>query len=206
MKPTGTDLLSSAEGPPMPVLTADGRAADSATSFNAVHTRVIGIIFATIALGIALVAIPNWPVGVFQDDGIYAILGKSLAMGEGYRYINLPGAPYAAHYPPGYPLFLALLWKLAPEFPQNVVVFTFANAGLLALAAHAPLRFAQERLAVGTVGAAAAAGAGTGSLTALALGAFVPSEPMFMALLMPTLILAERAAERGEWREALLAG
>jgi len=190
----------------MPVLPADGRAADSATSFNAVHTRVIGIIFATIALGIALVAIPNWPVGVFQDDGIYAILGKSLAMGEGYRYINLPGAPYAAHYPPGYPLFLALLWKLAPEFPQNVVVFTFANAGLLALAAYATFRFAQERLAVGTVGAAAAAVAGTASLPALALGVFVLSEPMFMALLMPTLILAERAAERGEWREAVLAG
>jgi len=80
--------------------------------------RVIGVIVATIAIAIALAAIPNWPAGVFQDDGIYVVLGKALASGEGYRYLNLPGAPYATHYPPGYPLFLALLWKLSPQFPQ----------------------------------------------------------------------------------------
>ena len=92
-------------------------------------SRTIGVLVAAIALAIALVAVPNWPVGVFQDDGIYVILGKALATGEGYRYLNLPGAPYATHYPPGYPLFLALLWKVSPQFPQNVGLFTFANAG-----------------------------------------------------------------------------
>ena len=33
--------------------------------------------------------------------------------------INMPGAPHATHFPPGYPLLLAALWKLLPSFPDN---------------------------------------------------------------------------------------
>ena len=168
--------------------------------------RTVGVLVAALALAIALVAVPNWPAGVFQDDGIYVILGKSLASGQGYRYLNLPGAPYATHYPPGYPLFLALLWKMSPQFPQNVGLFTFANAGFLALAAFATFRFARERLALSTLGSAVVAVAGTVSMPALIFGVFVLSEPMFMALLMLLLIFAERVAGRATWRSALVIG
>ena len=167
---------------------------------------VTAVIVATVSLVVAIVAIPNWPVGVFQDDGIYVILGKALATGEGYRYLNLPGAPYATHYPPGYPLVLAALWKLSPDFPQNVAVFTFANAGFLALAAFAAFVFARGRLGLSTLGASAIAIAGTVSVPAIIFGVFVLSEPMFMALLLPLLIYAERQAEEGGWREALFVG
>lgn len=168
--------------------------------------RAVGAIVAAIALAIALVAVPNWPAGVFQDDGIYVILGKSLASGQGYRYLNLPGAPYATHYPPGYPLFLALLWKISPQFPQNVGLFTFANAAFLALAAFATFRFSRERLALSTLGSAIVAVAGTVSMPALIFGVFVLSEPMFMALLVLLLIWAERDAGRVTWRSALFIG
>jgi hypothetical protein len=167
---------------------------------------VIGIIVATIALAIALAAIPNWPAGVFQDDGIYVVLGKALASGEGYRYLNLPGAPYATHYPPGYPLFLALLWKLSPEFPQNMAVFTFANAGFLGLAAFATFRYARSQLGLSTLGAGVVAVAGTVSIPALMFGVFVLSEPMFMALLLIVLAYAERQAGKAEWRDGLFVG
>ena len=169
-------------------------------------SRRLGWVVAAIALAIAVLAIPTWPVGVFQDDGIYVVLGKALASGEGYRYLNLPGAPYATHYPPAYPLFLALLWKLAPEFPQNVSVFTFANAGFLALAAYATYRFANGRLRISALGSALVALAGTVSIPAIIFGVFVLSEPMFMALVILVLIVAERAADRGDWRDAILAG
>jgi hypothetical protein len=168
--------------------------------------RTIGVLVAAIALAIALVAVPNWPAGVFQDDGIYVILGKALATGEGYRYLNLPGAPYATHYPPGYPLFLALLWKVSPQFPQNVGLFTFANAGFLALAAFGTFRFAHGRLGLSSLGAAVVAIAGSVSMPAIIFGVFVLSEPMFMALLLPVLIYAERASERAGWRDALFVG
>ena len=169
-------------------------------------SRRLGWVVAAVALAIAVLAIPNWPVGVFQDDGIYVVLGKALASGEGYRYLNLPGAPYATHYPPGYPLLLALLWKVAPEFPQNVSVFTFANAGFLALAAYATYRFASDRLKLSALGSAAVALAGSVSIPAIIFGVFVLSEPMFMALVILVLIVAERAADRGDWRDAVLAG
>ena len=170
------------------------------------RSRPLGFIVAAIALVIAIAAIPNWPAGVFQDDGIYVILGKALASGEGYRYLNLPGAPYATHYPPGYPLFLAALWKLAPEFPQNVAVFTFANAGLLALAAFGAFGFARNRLGLSALGAGAVAVAGTVSVPVLIFGVFVLSEPLFLALLLLVLPYAERQADEGTWREALFVG
>ena len=151
--------------------------------------RTIGVLVAAIALAIALTAVPNWPAGVFQDDGIYVILGKALATGEGYRYLNLPGAPYATHYPPGYPLFLALLWKVSPQFPQNVALFTFASAGFLALAAFGTFRFAHGRLGLSSLGAAVVAIAGSVSMPAIIFGVFVLSEPMFMAFLLPVLHL-----------------
>src|SRR6185436_3223086 len=74
-------------------------------------------IAAALTLAAALVAIDPLPVGVFYDDAQYLILAKALASGDGYRFINLPGAPAATHFPPGYPLLLALLWKLSPSFP-----------------------------------------------------------------------------------------
>jgi len=169
-------------------------------------SRVVGVLVAAIALVIGIAAVPNWPAGVFQDDGIYVILGKALATGEGYRYLNLPGAPYATHYPPGYPLFLALLWKLSPQFPQNVALFTFANAMFLALAAFGTFRFAHARLGLSALGAAVVAIAGSVSIPAIIFGVFALSEPMFMALLLPLLIYAERIAERAEWPTAFFVG
>lgn len=168
--------------------------------------RVAGVIVATIALAIALAAIPNWPVGVFQDDGIYVVLGKALSSGAGYRYLNLPGAPYATHYPPGYPLFLAILWKLSPQFPQNVAVFTFANAGFLGLAAYLAFRFSRSQLRLSTLGSGVVGIAGTVSIPAIIFGVFVLSEPMFMALLLLVLMYAERQVAECGWREALFVG
>src|ERR1051325_3241314 len=75
---------------------------------------------AVLAVGVALV--DGLPVGVTNDDGMYVILAKSLATGHGYRWLNLPGAPAATHFPPGYPAMLALLWLIAPRLPANVVL------------------------------------------------------------------------------------
>jgi hypothetical protein len=51
-------------------------------------------------------------VGAFNDDGAYAMLGKSIADGSGYRLTYLPGDPVAVKYPPGLPALLALAWAL----------------------------------------------------------------------------------------------
>ncbi|MEW5916587.1 MAG: hypothetical protein AB1762_09285, partial [Gemmatimonadota bacterium] len=88
------------------------------------------LILGAIATIAVTLAITPHPVGVFQDDGAYVVLAKALAQGDGYRYISLPNAPGATHFPPLYPLFLAGLWKIGPDFPANVQFFKLANAGL----------------------------------------------------------------------------
>ena len=78
--------------------------------------RVLPLALPALVMLVALLTVTPWPVGAYQDDAIYTVLAKALATGEGYRMINLPGAPYATHYPPGYPFFLSLLWRAWPEF------------------------------------------------------------------------------------------
>jgi hypothetical protein len=51
-------------------------------------------------------------VGAWNDDGVYTVLGKSLAEGHGYHSLHLVGDPVQVKYPPGFPILLALLWRL----------------------------------------------------------------------------------------------
>ena len=51
-----------------------------------------------------------WGVPRFDGAG-YAVLGEALATGHGYREINKPEAPPHDHFPPGYPIVLAVLWQ-----------------------------------------------------------------------------------------------
>ena len=80
----------------------------------------LGFIALTVLLGAMLMA-PG-VTGVFYDDGIYVSTAKALANGQGYRLINLPWEPLQTKYPPLYPAMLALVWKVWPAFPNNLVL------------------------------------------------------------------------------------
>ena len=142
-----------------------------------------------------------------RDDAMYVVLAKSLATGHGYRWINLPGAPAATHFPPGYPALLALVWWLVPAFPANVLAFKLLNAILigivsLATATLAVRRFGMSRWVAAAVGVAAAL-----SVPVISLGIRVMSEPLFLTLLMSTLLVAERVADGDDrWSMVALAG
>ena len=167
--------------------------------------RAAPYLVAAIATLAAIAAIEPWPVGVFQDDGVYAVLAKSLATGEGYRYLNIPGSPAATHYPPGYPAFLAVLWKAYPQFPQNVTLFKFANAALLGAAAAGFYALATHRLRLSPWQGAAGVVAFTACAPVILLTVMVLSEPLFLALLAPALLASERSATSGDARDAVLA-
>ena len=168
--------------------------------------RLVVFAMAALVLIVAILTITPWPVGAFQDDAIYTVLAKSIATGQGFRMINLPGAPNATHYPPAYPLVLAALWKLWPQFPQNVTLFKFANAFFLAAAAVGTYRRVRTRFAAPVAASVAAALAGTLSIVILLITGVVLSEPLFMAILLPTLIVSERAVDDGKPSTALAAG
>src|SRR5215510_10920899 len=71
-------------------------------------------------------------LGLFHDDGIYAVVAKSLSDGAGYRIISLPTAPDQTKYPFLYSFVLSWLWSLDAKFPDNIGLLKAANAGFLA--------------------------------------------------------------------------
>jgi hypothetical protein len=159
-----------------------------------------------LALAAGLAVLDSRPVGVVHDDAMYVILARSLASGQGYRYLNLPGAPEATHFPPGYPALLAAVSWIAPAFPASVVVFKALNALFLAAAAVLVARFAATR-AMGRGWALALGAASAVSVPLLVLGSMVMSEPLFLALLLALLPALESFVERpSSARKALLLG
>ena len=167
---------------------------------------LVPFLLAVLATVAVVVSIEPFPVGVYQDDGIYTVLAKSLATGQGYRYLQMPDAPNATHFPPAYPLFLAGLWKLAPSFPANVALFKFANAALIGLSAVLAWVFARRWLRMGTLAAAVSVAVFTACAPVVLVSVMVMSEPLFLAALFPVLIAAERAASTGGRRDAVIAG
>ena len=73
-------------------------------------------------------------VGAFHDDAVYVVTAKALAEGEGYRLINLPGAPPQTKYPVLYPAVLALVWKAVPTFEARLGAMKIVTLLLAALA------------------------------------------------------------------------
>ena len=156
------------------------------------------VVAALLAIAAGLYAFDASPVGVYYDDAHYVLLGKALADGQGYRYLNLPGAPEATHYPPAYPLLLAALWRVAPVFPANVVLFKLANVALLGLAALGTLRLARRRLGLAEGASLAVVAASVATVPMLFLSTMLLSEPLFIALLLPVLLWAEEHADAVE--------
>jgi hypothetical protein len=167
---------------------------------------LVPLLLAVLATVAVVVSIEPFPVGVYQDDGIYTVLAKSLATGQGYRYLQMPDAPNATHFPPAYPVFLAGLWKLAPSFPANVTLFKFANAALIGLSAVLAWVFARRWLGMGALAAATSVAVFTACAPVVLVSVMVMSEPLFLAALFPVLMAGERAVRTGGSRDALIAG
>jgi hypothetical protein len=70
-------------------------------------------------------------VGLYHDDGVYLVTAKALAEGKGYRIISLPDEPRQTKYPPGFPVLLAAVWKMFPDFPANVPVLKLVPVAAL---------------------------------------------------------------------------
>jgi hypothetical protein len=76
-------------------------------------------------------AINGQVVGLYHDDGIYAVVAKSLAEGEGYRVASLPTNPAQTKYPFLYSLLLSFIWNLDPRFPENLFLLKAFNVACL---------------------------------------------------------------------------
>jgi hypothetical protein len=178
----------------------------AATPSRARTGWLLSAIVIAVAWGIAHWATVPYMVGVFHDDGVYALLARSIANGEGFHYSHLAGYPAATHYPPLYPLLLAAAWRIAPAFPENVSFLLGINALLIGLSACGWALFATRRLAWSPSVAAIGALATTLSTPVLVLAGALLSEPLFMALLWPALMLSEHSVDDSDRTQALSTG
>src|SRR6185503_9345354 len=126
----------------------------------------------------------------------------SLAEGNGYRLHYLPGAPAGIHYPFGYPVFLAVLWKLGPAFPANVVLMRVANAVFMGVAAGLITAHLGPRLKLSPWLTGALVALAATAVPMVAVASVLFSEPLFLVLVAAAIWTAEREGAR----MALLAG
>ena len=138
-------------------------------------------------------------LGFYHDDGIYWTCAKSLAQGSGYRISSLPGEPYQTKYPPLYPALLAGIWKLNPDFPSNLPAATLLAWLLLPVYLLAVWLFLRQSGFRGTRELVLILAA-TLSPVAVVFSFSLMPELLFTALLLVSLLLAERALEPGTSR------
>jgi len=151
----------------------------------------------------------NWrampQLGYYHDDSIYWVTAKSMAGGGGYRIASLPQQPLQTKYPPLYPAFLSLAWRINPNFPENIPV-----AALLAWLLFPPFvwlvwrflhaqRFSPWECVLLTTLAAL-------NPVAVLLSISLMSELLFTCLFVAALLLAERASRENAIGLAAAAG
>lgn len=95
---------------------------------------IIAILLALSSLALSYQYIVPEVCGVFHDDAIYVSTAKAIAQGDGYRLINLPNSPKQTKYPILYPVLLAAIWKIWPQFPQNILYMQIITSFLGSLA------------------------------------------------------------------------
>jgi hypothetical protein len=142
-------------------------------------------------------------VGLFHDDGVYAVTAKALATGRGYRIVSLPGEIPQTKYPILFPALLAVVWKACPRFPGNIVwlkLVPFAGAVAWCAVGYRLLRAKTGSARVAMVLAALLAI----SPWVLFLGTALLSETLFAALTAGTLLVLGRIEQGrcGWWKIA----
>ncbi len=144
-------------------------------------------------------------LGFYHDDSIYWVSARSLATGSGYRIQSLPGEPYQTKYPPLYPAILSGIWKLDPHFPENLPLATLFSWLCLPLFLAALWWFLRdygfafrERIVLVLMAAL--------SPVVVVFSFSLMPELLFSALLLASLVLAERAMKPEASASLALAG
>src|SRR5437762_284609 len=103
-------------------------------SVRQLRARLLQIIIgAVFLLGLVLLYWRLRPEGMEDaDTSVYLSGAKSLAEGNGYRFVAYTYAPRITMVPPLQSGFLSLLWQVSRPFPDNM---PYLHAGMIALAA-----------------------------------------------------------------------
>lgn len=145
--------------------------------------------------------------GTIHDDGIYLITAKAMAEGKGYRLLNLPGEPKQTKYPIGFPALIAVLWKIAPNFPGNLPLLKMVPVLSFLAWIGIGLYFARRWLGLGQEATLWLALFCAGTHWAIFIGTNFMSDLLFGALAMAALhFLLSVETSKNTLKTALIAG
>lgn len=156
-----------------------------------------------ILLGATLASL-SWTEPPRFDGAGYAMLGRSLAEGRGYREINAPVAVRHAHFPPAYPALLALVWTVSgTDDPARFTRLAhLASLGAMLVGVWGFARWWQASESRGVAGCLTLALASNWAWART--GGVIRSEPLAIALGGLILLAARRRAVRGRGGWAIL--
>jgi len=149
--------------------------------------------------------------GLFSDDAWYVLLARALATGKGYTLTNLPTPGVAPSYPPGFPLLLSIVFRMAPAFPANLVLLKAVSVVSMAAVAVLTIRYCcrEQGFSFPTAWLVALATAVHPAFVFLATST-VMSECVFTLVALAAVIVAESASRdgraTGSVQRALLGG
>jgi hypothetical protein len=135
------------------------------------------------------------------DGAGYTVLARSLGQGHGYRAIDHPDRPRHTHFPPGYPVSLALLWETTGYSTVAAHVASCVCTLAATLAAWWWFRRLYGRHVALVLGLALAVNwvwARTGSA--------IQSEPLYEMLGQFTILAAIGSASKGGLGRAIVLG
>jgi Dolichyl-phosphate-mannose-protein mannosyltransferase len=138
---------------------------------------VVGIILSVVILG-SVWRNTDFSAPPRFDGAGYALLGKAIATGRGYHAIDHPDAPAHAHFPPGYPLTLAALWKSRGAISaESAHAFSIACTLIATIASWLWFRRMYSPAVADCLGLSLALNWTWGRV-----GGSIQSEPLFLAL------------------------
>ena len=155
------------------------------------------LLLAVAALGVGVAVWRPLPPGVWHDDGVYLLLGRSLAAGEGLRYVGVPGDLPAPKFPPVYPAVVALAWLLGGDAGGAAAAAVAMNVLFLAAAVGLVGAWAWRGLGLPRVVALAVAGVAGLSVDLWSPALVALSEPLYLLVMAGALWAAARAERRG---------
>lgn len=137
--------------------------------------------------------------GLFKDDGWYIVLGKALATGRGLTLINfsVEGAVY--HYPPVIPALLAGVFAFFPDFPENLRLLKAISGVAMGVAGWLTYRLVSPWEIPRSVAVLVAFGVALAPSWVFLATSSVMAECVFLALMLTTLVLADKLQPGGKW-------
>jgi hypothetical protein len=138
-------------------------------------------------------------VGMFVDDAWYVLLAKAIATGHGYTIVNSPTPGILPLYPPGFPALLAIVFKIAPDFPQNVwLLKSVSIAAMMGVGLVTFWYFRRGRQVPGHLALAIATATTLSPPLVFLATSSVMSEAVFTLSFMLTIALVERGVQLEE--------